>query len=311
MADNVLRFGGYQGEASVHTRAARAFAAGARGQLGVTVEVVANITECGHAAADLLAMVADRRLELCYFNASYLAARVPALAMFDIPFAVDSRERAYAQLDGAAGVLIAEDVVAATPYRLLAFWDNGFRHLSNRVHPIRAVEDCTGLRLRIVPNALHGEIFSALGFEPVVLDVKDLVAAVASGSVDAQENPLTNLVNFGLYRTHRHVSLTAHFFGIALVLANRAWFDALDVGIQSAVRALIAEATTRQREFAVAEDARCLAVLHGDGVDVVPASAIDMDGFRARVAPIVNREIGRLAGVLGAGFATNKGEASR
>jgi C4-dicarboxylate-binding protein DctP len=309
MADNVIRFGGYQGEDSLHTRAVRAFAAGAPGQIGATVEVVANVTERGHNAADLLAMVADRRLELCYFNASYLTARVPALTLFDIPFAVDSRERVYAQLDGAVGARIADHIAAATHYRLLAFWDNGFRHLSNRVHPIRAVQDCAGLRLRIVPNALHKKIFTALGFEPVALDVKDLVAAVASGSVDAQENPLTNLVNFGLYRTHRHVSLTAHFFGVALVLANRAWFDALDGGMQSAVRALIAEATSRQREFAVAEDARCLALLRGDGVDVVPASAIDFDGFRAKVAPIVNREIGRLAGVLGAGFATSAGGA--
>jgi TRAP-type C4-dicarboxylate transport system substrate-binding protein len=159
-----------------------------------------------------------------------------------------------------------------------------------------------------VPSALHKEIFAALGFEPVVVDVKDLAPAVAGHTVDAQENPLTNIVNFALHRTHRHVSLTAHFFGVALVLANRAWFDALDGETQAALRAAIAEATARQREFAVAEDARCLAVLRADGVGVVAADSIDIAAFRAKLAPLVTRELDRLAPPLRAAFAIGMGK---
>ena len=301
---DAIRFGGYQGEASVHTRAIRAFAADAPTRFGAAVEVVANVTERGHQAADLLAMVADGRLELCYFNSSYLADRVGSLALFDIPFVLASRVHVYGQLDGAMGAAIAADIAAATPYRLLAFWDNGFRHISNRLRPIRIPRDCAGLRLRIVPNALHREIFTALGFEPVAVDVKDLAAAVAGHTVDAQENPLTNLVNFGLHRTHRHVSLTAHFLGVALVLANRAWFDALDPDTRSALPAALEQATMRQRDFAAAEDARCLALLRADGVDVVAADAIDMAAFRGKLASIVTRELDRLAPPLRATLAT-------
>jgi TRAP-type transport system periplasmic protein len=117
---------------------------------------------------------------------------------------------------------------------------------------------------------------------------------VTGGMVDAQENPLTNLVNFDLHRTHRHVSLTSHFFGVALVLANRAWFDGLDRGTREALTAAIEEATARQRALAVAEDARCLALLEKDGIAVVQAQAIDFPAFRAAVAPIVSRELSRL-----------------
>ena len=137
-------------------------------------------------------------------------------------------------------------------------------------------------------------MFAALGFEPVVVDVKDLVAAVTGHTVDAQENPLTNLVNFDLHRTHRHVSLTSHFFGVALVLANRGWFDGLDRGTREALIGAIARATARQRTLAEAEDARCLALLEKDGVAVVQAQAIDFPAFRAAVAPIVARELARL-----------------
>ncbi len=279
----------------MHTQALRAFAAQVESELpNWRVEVTANVADLGHKAADCLAMVADGRLELCYFNSSYLAERVPSLALFDIPFVLTARENVYGKLDGALGCTLAADVAAATPYRLLDFWDNGFRHLSNRLRPIRTPQDCSGLKLRIVASPLHKEVFAALGFEPVVIDVKDLVAAVTGHTVDAQENPLTNLVNFDLHRTHRHVSLTSHFFGVALVLANRAWLDGLDGGVRAVVLDAVTQATARQRALAEAEDARCLAVLEKDGVAVVPAGGIDFAAFRAAVAPIVSRELARL-----------------
>jgi TRAP-type C4-dicarboxylate transport system substrate-binding protein len=294
--NRTIRIGGYQGEGSVHTRGLRAFAADAERRLGPGwhVEVTANVSDHGHKAADLLAMVADGRLELCYFNSSYLAERVPSLALFDIPFVLTARGSIYRQLDGEIGRQLAADVAAVTPYRLLDFWDNGFRHVSNRLHPIRAPQDCRGLRLRIVASPLHKEVFAALGFVPMAIDVKDLVAAVNDLTVDAQENPLTNLVNFNLHRTHRHVSLTSHFFGVALVLANRAWFDGLDREVQATVTAAMAQATAQQRAFAIAEDAQCLAVLQKDGVAIVSADEIDFAAFRAAVAPIVEREMARL-----------------
>jgi tripartite ATP-independent transporter DctP family solute receptor len=295
-ATKAIRVGGYQGEASVHTRALRAFAAEIEtGLPGWRVDVTANVGDHGHKATDLLAMVADGRLDLCYFNSSYLAERVPSLALFDVPFVLTARDRIYGQLDGDLGRQLAADVAAATPYRVLDYWDNGFRHISNRRHPIRTPGDCRGLRLRIVASPLHKEVFAALGFEPVVVDVKDLVAAVTGLAVDAQENPLTNLVNFNLHRVHRHVSLTSHFFGVALVLVNRAWFEGLGGAAQAAVTAALEQATAKQRSLANAEDAQCLAALQKDAVAIVPAEEIDFPALRTAVTPIVERELGRLS----------------
>ena len=225
-----LRLGGYQPESSVHTRALHHLAGLALERLGGAVEptIQVNITAQGHRAAELLTMVEDGRLDGCYFASSYLTSRVPSLSVFDLPFVATDRERDYAKLDGEFGMRLAADVAARTGYRVLGYWDNGFRHVSNRLRPIRHPDDCRGIRLRTLDNTLHQEIFAALGFQPVFLDVKDLPDAVVREVVDAQENPLTNLVNFGIHQTHRHVSLTSHFFGVALFLVNGAWFDALE-----------------------------------------------------------------------------------
>ena len=140
------------------------------------------------------------------------------------------------------------------------------------------------MRLRTLDNAGHQRIFRALGFEPMFIDVKNLADAVATHVVDAQENPLTNLVNFGLHRTHRFVSLTSHFFGVALLLVNRERFDAWPGEIRGAVENAAATATRAQREFAAAEDARCLSLLQNDGVDILRGDEIDFAAFRAAVS---------------------------
>lgn len=297
---STLRFGGYQPEASVHTRALRHLAATLTSRLGADcqVEVTPDVTAVGRRAADLLTLVETGEIDLCYFASSYLAGRVPALKVVDLPFTFPDRTRIYAALDGTLGAMLSAEVAAATGYHVLGFWDNGFRHISNRLRPIRRPDDCRGMRLRTLDNALHREIFSTLGFVPVVVDVKDLASAVVNGIVDAQENPLTNLVNFNLHKTHRFVSLTTHFFGVALLLVNRAAFDRLPAGTRAALVEASVEATARQRDMAQAEDARCLKLLAEDGVAVIGPEAIDLAAFKEKLAPIVARETAALGGEL-------------
>jgi TRAP-type C4-dicarboxylate transport system substrate-binding protein len=288
MPGMTLRVGGYQAETSVLTRAVRHLAAALADPPGTRwqVEVIRDVTERGARAADLLSMVEEGRLEVCYFASSYLAGRVASLGGFDVPFAATDRAHIYGELAGDLGARLAADVGRCTGYRVLGFWDNGFRHVSNRLRPIRHPDDCRGMRIRTLDNAVYRKALAAMGFAPVTIDVKDLVGAVERHEVDAQENPLTNTVNFGLHRTHKYLSLTSHFYGIALLLANRAWFEALPPPMQSALLAAAAETTTAQRQWAIAEDALCLERLRHEGVAVVPAEDIDIAAFRAAVGGI-------------------------
>ncbi len=169
---------------------------------------------------------------------------------------------------------------------MLGFWDNGIRHISNSRHPIVKPADCRGLTIRTLDNVLHRRVFAALGFKPVTIDVKDLVAAVHERRVDAQENPLTNLINFQLHKTHRFVTLTGHFFGVALVLCNKTRFDAWPADIQAALREAVAAATVIQRQEAEREDEICLKELLADGVTVTRADEFDRPAFAAAVADI-------------------------
>src|SRR4051794_38398846 len=111
-----LSFGGYQPARSVHTRGLYGLreAVAAHSAKAVAIEITENVMAQGRKAADLLSMVESGELDGCYFASSYLAARVPALGVFDQPFRAGSRAEVFADLDGDGGAALADQVAATT-----------------------------------------------------------------------------------------------------------------------------------------------------------------------------------------------------
>jgi TRAP-type C4-dicarboxylate transport system substrate-binding protein len=275
-----IRIAGYQPPRSILTRALTRVANSPRCHPGIEVELTGSIIATGRRADDLLVMTEGDDLDICYFASSYLVARVPSLGLLDRPFLVADRPSAYALLDGAQGQQMAADVAQATGYRVLGFWDNGFRHISNRRRPIRTPADCQGMRIRTLNNAVHQAFFRRLGFEPVFIDVSDLAKAAGDGTIDAQENPLTNVVNFELNRYHPFISLTSHVFGVAPLLVNRRRFDDWPAGVRAAVETAVAEATPAQRRDSAEEDDICRRQLMAGGVEILAPGTIDLAAFQ-------------------------------
>ena len=288
----IVRFGGYQGPASVHTRGAEVFGAHLSRTLGAAVqfELTGNVIDRGRPARDLLSMVEAGELDLCYFSASYLAERLPEMSLLDLPFTFCDRAEVYNILDGPLGGYLADRLNATTGYRLLGFWDNGFRHISNSVRPIRQPEDCRGLRIRTLFSDAHQEVFRTLGFEPVALDVKDLLSGIEDGTIVAQENPLTNILNFDIHLKHRYITLSAHFFGAAALLCNAESLVRWPEAVRAAVLDSAAAATAEQRRLAGAEDEEILQQLKMADVEIVELGNAERQGFVDAVRPLIEAQ---------------------
>jgi TRAP-type C4-dicarboxylate transport system substrate-binding protein len=291
-----LRIAGYQDSRSVHTRAMRVLEAAMKRTLGaaIAVEFEENIATTGRKVTDLLGLVEAGDLDLCYFSSSYLTARAPALGVFDIPFELTDRDRTRTLLQDALGARLADAVAQRTGYRVLGFWDNGLRNISNRLRPIRTPEDCQGLRIRTLASEGYHAAFRALGMEPVTIDVRDFMQAIASDAVDAQENPLTNVRLFGLEKYHRHVTMTAHFHGIALLLCNAKTWVACAPDVRHALADAAAKATPAQWDFAARDERESRTALEAAGVAIVDLDAAARAAFRAAVHPLVERQYAQL-----------------
>ena len=135
-----IRMGGYAPPTSGFSRALKRIGDRLADELGERVEVkyVWNIMELGYRAEDILWLVEDGLLTLGYQSSSYLTDRVPDLGVVDLPFLFASAQSARAAMDGALGDVLARRTEERTNFRILGWFENGFRHISNRIRPVRA-----------------------------------------------------------------------------------------------------------------------------------------------------------------------------
>ena len=290
MNPSTITLGGYQPPASVHNQAAEVLGRELSDRLSgaVNFEMDGNMVATrGIKAFDLPAMVDAGDLSMCYFASSYLADKVPELGIFDLPFVIEDRAKVYAALDGALGDLLKAKFRVNTGMRVLGFWDNGFRHFTNGVRAIHGPDDCAGLSIRTMSSELHQQTFRLLRFEPTFVDVADLVEAAKSGRIDAQENPLTNTFNFGTNHYHRHITLSGHFYGMVLVLANNAQFESWPQAVRDAVTEGMVVATAAQRDLAQAEDADILEKVDPAENEIVHLTDTERAAFKAAVGPML------------------------
>ncbi len=281
MSTVVVKFGGYQKPASIHTRAAARFGEIITARLGdrIRFELLGDVLALGRGSGDLLPMVERGELSCCYISTVRFTHAVPEFKLLELPFVVKSRPVIIKALDGGLGDFFKRRVRESTPFRVLGFWDNGFRHFSNRVRPIRTPADCRGLRIRTQMSELHGEVFRALGFEAVPADIKEFVAEIAGDRFQAQDNPLTNIYNFGVHDHHRYITLSGHFFGASAMALNEQAYQGWPAHVREVVDAAALEATALQHQLAAAEDAEILAKLDPDKNDVVTLTDAEQMAF--------------------------------
>lgn len=296
MTATVLRFGGYQEPESVHNRAAARFGALLKEKLGdrVAFELIGSILKLGHRSGDLVPMVERGELSFCYMSTVRFSGVAPALQLLELPFVVKDRAAAFKALDGEFGERARRDIDTKTACRVIGFWDNGFRHLTNRVRPIHTPADCRGIRIRTQMSELHGETFRALGFEPLAIDIKEFTEQVGGERIQAQDNPLTNIYHFGVHHHHRYITLTGHFWGASCFVCNAAHYRGWPGDVRAAVDAAAKDATTYQRQLAAAEDADILAKLDPAKNEVIRLTDAERAAFIKAVEPVIEKHRSRL-----------------
>ena len=291
----VIKFGGYQKPASIHNLAAVRFGEILKHELGdrISFELIGDVLALGRGSGDLLPMVERGELDCCYISTVRFTGWIPEFKLLELPFVIKSRPAAIAALNGGLGEYFSRRVREATPYRVLGFWDNGFRHFSNRVRPIRAPADCRGLRIRTQMSELHGEVFRTLGFAPVPADIKEFVAEIAGDRFQAQDNPLTNIYNFDVHKFHRYHTLTGHSYLSRGIYCNRAAFESWPAALQTAMLQATRAAVLAQRELAVLEEEVARQAIMDAGGEIVELTPHERAAFVQAVKPLHDEGRGR------------------
>ena len=285
----VISFGGYQGPSSINTRGAVRFGEVLERELGslVKFELVGDVLALGRNSGDLPSMVESGELAACYMSTVRFADSVPELRILELPFVVRDRPTAIRALTGPLGALFTQRMREKTPFRALGFWDNGFRHITNKVRPVHTPADCSGIRIRTQMSPLHAEALHAMGFETISVDIKEFVEQCRGERFQAQENPLTNTFHFGVQKLHRHITLTGHFFGSSALICNAKLYESWPPEVQRAIDAAAKEATEHQHQLAAEEDDAILAKIDPNENDLVRLTPAEHQAFVKAVEPVL------------------------
>lgn len=284
-----LWIGGYGPEQSAHGRGLATFRDVVEMETDgeVRVDITWNIMEDGRPMTDLLGLVESGEMFFCYFSSSYLGDRVPALNVLETPFLFTDLDHAHRALDGSLGDRLAQEVRSTTPFEVIGFWDNGFRHLTNRRHPVHTPADCAGMTVRVQPNAVHEELLRSWGATPVAAELSDGIRMIKALEVDAQENPLANTVAYGVDEVHGHVTMTGHLYGARGLWAHRETLESLGEDLREVVMRASAAAIDVQRGEAAARELAYRARMEARRIQFVDLNYYQLAEFRRASATAI------------------------
>jgi len=225
-------------------------------------------------------------LEMASMNSGIFASLAKEFAIFDFPFMFANTKEADAVVDGAVGkdlhAKLAEKGVVG-----LAYYELGFRNITNGKRPITKVEDLDGLKLRVIPNPINVDWVKALGANPTPLPWPEVYAALEQHAVDGQENPVATINSAKLYEVQKHLVLTNHQYNPQSVVISKKFWDKLSAAEQKILQDAATESAKYQREQSRSQAAAILDNLKKNGMQVTELPTAEMAKLRNKMTPVV------------------------
>ncbi|CAN7699598.1 TRAP transporter substrate-binding protein [Bosea sp. LjRoot237] len=216
-----------------------------------------------------------------------LVGVVPQFMIFDLPFFYKDFAAVDAVMDGAVGEKLFAQLKEKTGIVGLAWWDNGFRHMTNAKRPVNTVQDMAGLNIRVIPNPLFIATWTALGTNPTPLPWPELYSALENRAVDAQETPYALIYTARFYEVQSHLAKTGHVYTPFVLLASRKWFGSLSDKDKALVMEAAKESAAFQRDLSRKAAEQLEGELQAKGFKITRPTPEAMAAMSERVAPVV------------------------
>lgn len=225
-------------------------------------------------------------LEMASMNSGIFASLVKDFAIYDFPFLFGNPKEADAVVDGPFGQNLHKKLEDKGLVGL-AYYELGFRHITNSKRPITKVEDIAGLKLRVIPNPINVDWVSALGANPTPLPFPELYAALEQKAVDGQENPVATIKGAKLFEVQKHITLTNHQYNPQSVVISKKFWDSLSAGDRKILQEAATESVAYQRTQSRAALQAGLEDLKKGGMQVSELPAAEVTKLRDKMKPVI------------------------
>lgn len=226
-------------------------------------------------------------LDIAVESTMSLSNFVVEIDTLNLPFLFDDADQAFRILDGEVGDAL-EAKCEEQGFKVLAWWYNGFRNVSNTKRPIEKPEDMKGLAIRIPESQVFRATFETLGCTATAMPVSEVFTACQLGTVDGQENPHANFINNKFYEVTPYYSVTHHIFTAEPVVMSLDKFNSFTAEEQAALLEAAQEAAIVQRQASYdMENGQMDDIMSYEGVFVNIVE--DLTPFREACAPVYDQ----------------------
>jgi tripartite ATP-independent transporter DctP family solute receptor len=216
-------------------------------------------------------------------------------SLLALPFLFDDREHAFKVVDSDIGKKMADNVAEITGVRVLGYWENGIRMLTNAKRPVRSPEDLNGMKIRVMENPLYLNLFTAIGANPMPMAFGELYTALQQKTIDGQDNPYAIVATNKFYEIQPYMTELGHVFDFTGFLVNEEWYQALSAKDRELIDSAAAEATAYQREQAALYSEEAKQTVLDAGVQIEELTSDEREVFREASASVYDwfREEGK------------------
>ena len=235
--------------------------------------------------------------EMVVPDSSTLTSLVKDFGVLNLPLTIQSEQEADALLDGPFGKKLL-DQLPDKGLVGLAFWENGFRHLTNSRRPIVKADDIAGLKVRVIQNPLFIESFAALGANATPMPFPELYSAMEGKAVDGQENPGATILASKFYEVQKHMVTSRHIYSVWVLLLSKKTWDGFTPEEKKAVQEAAREATLFERKTIRDFSVTALNELKKQGMQITELPAAEQARMREKLQPVVakfSKEFGEAA----------------
>ena len=215
---------------------------------------------------------------------------VKEYGVVDFPFSVSSYTQAFALLDGPLGKALLERLPEKGLVGL-AYWDLGFRNVTNSKRPIARPEDLEGLKLRVIPNPVFLDTFKAFKANPVPMSFSELYTALETKAVDGQENPYAVILSNKFFEVQKYMSGTNHVYGTNVILVGKKFWDRLSPTEQRILQDAAIEARDYQRQVSRAAAEKAVGELTAKGMQFNEVSPAEQQRMREIAKPVTEKAL--------------------
>jgi TRAP-type transport system periplasmic protein len=200
----------------------------------------------------------------------------PKFGIEELPFLFADRQAAYKAMDGKLGEAVS-GLADKHGLKVLAYWENGFRHFTNSKRPIVKPSDMSGLRFRSAESKIRLEMFKQLKASAMPMPFTELYQALQQGVVDGQENPVALIQSASFYTVQKHLSFSGHIWNAIPIIVSKKWYEGLNEKQRAAIRDEFYAARVEQRKLIENSEAEQIKFLQSKGMKV---TNVDTKAFR-------------------------------